>query len=93
MMRVSALIITAATAAVTLAAPARAEYPDHPVRYVLHVSLLHGVVRNRLSFAKNPAIQLENGVVILAAGVFLLPPVRMKPKGDPVNGSDRRQKA
>lgn len=79
-MRVSAIIITAATAAVTLAAPVRAEYPDHPVRYVLHVSPLHGVVRNRLSFAKNPALPLENGVVILASGVFLRPPVRMKPR-------------
>ena len=38
-MRVSAMIITAIAAALTLTAPpAKAEYPDHPVRYVLHVS-------------------------------------------------------
>jgi putative tricarboxylic transport membrane protein len=38
-MRVSAMIITAVGAALTLTAlPAKAEYPDHPVRYILHVS-------------------------------------------------------
>lgn len=38
-MRVSAMIVTAATAALTFTAlPAKAEYPDHPIRYVLHVS-------------------------------------------------------
>ncbi len=38
-MRGSAMIITAVGAALTFAAPpAKAEYPDHPVRYVLHVS-------------------------------------------------------
>ena len=38
-MRLSAMIITATAAALSLLAlPAQAEYPDHPVRYVLHVS-------------------------------------------------------
>ncbi len=38
-MRLSAMIVTATAAALTLMAPpARAEYPDHPIRYVLHVS-------------------------------------------------------
>lgn len=38
-MRLSAIIVTATAAALTLMAPpARAEYPDHPIRYVLHVS-------------------------------------------------------
>ena len=38
-MRLSAMIATATAAALTLIAlPARAEYPDHPIRYVLHVS-------------------------------------------------------
>ena len=37
-MRVSAMIVTTIAAALALTAPAKAEYPDHPVRYVLHVS-------------------------------------------------------
>lgn len=38
-MRASTIIITALFAAMTAGSPpARAEYPDHPVRYVLHVS-------------------------------------------------------
>jgi len=37
-MRVSAMIVTTIAAALTLTAPAKAQYPDHPVRYVLHVS-------------------------------------------------------
>jgi putative tricarboxylic transport membrane protein len=37
-MRVSATIVTTIAAALALTAPAKAEYPDHPVRYVLHVS-------------------------------------------------------
>ena len=92
-MRVSAIIVTAATAAVTLAAQAKAEYPARPARYVLQVSPLHGVEPKSLSFVKNPAIPLQNGIAVLAAGVLLLPFVRMKSKSDPVNGSDRIQKA
>ena len=38
-MRASAMIVTTLAATLSLAAaPARAEYPDHPIRYVLHVS-------------------------------------------------------
>ena len=37
-MRVSAMIVTTIAATFMLAAAAKAEYPDHPVRYVLHVS-------------------------------------------------------
>lgn len=37
-MRLAALLITALATPLIAGAPARAEYPDHPIRYILHVS-------------------------------------------------------
>ncbi len=37
-MRFKALLVAMIAATVSAAAPVRAEYPDHPIRYILHVS-------------------------------------------------------